>query len=91
MALFTCSNFSIILAILFGKLAKTPAIAEATLVLSHIRNRLSAQSTHALLCLVSWSLLGYVKDTDITAVTVLPEVEGDKEDELEEGWDRINL
>jgi hypothetical protein len=32
-----------------------------------------------------------VKDTDITAVTVLPEVEGDEEDELEEGWDRINL
>jgi hypothetical protein len=26
-----CSNFPVILAILFGKLAKTPAIAEATL------------------------------------------------------------
>jgi hypothetical protein len=28
---------------------------------------------------------------DITAVTVLPEVEGDEEDEFEEGWDGINL
>jgi hypothetical protein len=32
LALSTCSNISVILAILFGKLAKTPAIAEATLV-----------------------------------------------------------
>lgn len=50
------------------------------------------QSTHTLLCVGSWSLLGYVKDIDITAVTILPEVEGDKEEEFEEGWDRmINL
>jgi hypothetical protein len=43
----------------------------------------------ALLCLGNWSLLGYVKDSDIKAITVLPELVGDEE-ELEEGWDNID-
>jgi hypothetical protein len=30
-----------------------------------------------------------MKDKDITAITVLPEVEGDEE-ELKEGWDAID-
>jgi hypothetical protein len=63
--------------------------SQGRIVLSHIWNHLSAQSTHALLCLGNWSVLGYVKDKDITAITVLPEVEGDEE-ELEEGWDAID-
>ena len=57
--------------------------------MSHVRNRLSSQSTCALLCLGNWSILGYIKDKDILAVTVLPEVVGEEE-ELEEGWDVIN-
>jgi hypothetical protein len=32
----------------------------------------------ALICLGTWSLLGYVKDKDIFVVTVLPEVAGDE-------------
>jgi hypothetical protein len=40
------------------------------------------------MCLGHWSRLGYVKDKDVLAVTVLPEVEGD-EDELRDGWDAI--
>jgi len=64
--------------------------SQGRLVLSHIRNRLSVQSTHALLCLGNWSLLGYIKDKDITAVTVLPEVLGDKDEELEAGWDSLD-
>jgi len=64
--------------------------SQGRLVLSHIRNRLSAQSTRALLCLGNWSLLGYIKDKDITAVTVLPEVLGDKDEELEAGWDSLD-
>ena len=40
------------------------------------------------MCLGSWSLLGYVKDNDIMAVTVQPEVAGDEED-LPAGWDAI--
>ena len=57
-------------------------------VLSHVCNWLSSQSIQALMCLGSWSQLGLVKDKDIFAVTVLAEVEGDK-DALEEGWDAI--
>jgi hypothetical protein len=40
------------------------------------------------MCVGAWSLLGYVKDGDIKAVTILPEVEG-LEERLEENWDRI--
>jgi hypothetical protein len=40
------------------------------------------------MCLGNWSLLGFVKDKDIYAVTALAEVEGDEE-ELPEGWDAI--
>ena len=43
----------------------------------------------ALVCVGAWRLMGYVKDNDIKAAAILPEVEGD-EDELEEGWDNIN-
>jgi hypothetical protein len=50
---------------------------------------LSAQSTRALIYLGDWSLLGLVKDKDILVVTSLPEVVGDEEEELEEGWDSI--
>jgi hypothetical protein len=59
------------------------------LLLSHIRNRLSAQSTRALLCLGSWSLLGMVKDEDVLKVAVLQDVQGEDEIELEDGWDSI--
>jgi hypothetical protein len=62
------------------------------LLLSHVRSRLSAQTTRALLCLGSWSLLGLVHDNDIRAVTVLPEVNGQDSDyEMEDGWDAIVL
>ena len=61
------------------------------LILSHVRSWLSAQSTQALICLGSWSLLGLVKDGDVLAVGVLDDVKGDEEPELEEDWDCIVL
>ena len=64
--------------------------SQGRLLLSHVRNRLSVQSTRALLCVGVWSLMGYVKDKDIRAVTVLPEVISDDEDpELAYDWDAI--
>jgi hypothetical protein len=33
--------------------------------------------------------LGLVKDSDILAVTVLQEVEGDEEPKLKDGWNHI--
>ncbi|SJL03663.1 uncharacterized protein ARMOST_16509 [Armillaria ostoyae] len=63
------------------------------ILLSHIRNRLSAQSTRALLCLGQWSLHGYVHDDDILAAAALPEVpDGEGEDGdflMPDGWDLI--
>ena len=50
------------------------------------------QSTRALMCLGYWSLLGYVKDSDVKAVTVLAEIPaGEEEEELAAGWDAIKV
>jgi hypothetical protein len=58
--------------------------SQGRLLLSHIRSRLSVQSTSALMCLGVWSLLGYVSDSDVKAVIILPELRADEdEDELE--------
>jgi len=62
--------------------------SKGRIVLSHIRNRLSVQSTRALMCLGNWSRLGYVRDKDVLAVTMKPDLEGDEED-LPDGWDAI--
>ena len=49
------------------------------------------QLTRALMCLGIWSLLGYVKDSDVKAVVILPELHADEdEDELGIDWDRIS-
>ena len=58
------------------------------LLLSHVRNRLSVQSTRALMCLGTWSELGYVRDEDVLAVTVQADL-ADDEMELPEDWDAI--
>jgi len=60
----------------------------ARILLSYICNHLSAQTTHALMCLETWSKLGYVEDKDVHTVSQLSDVEGE-EDDLKEGWDAI--
>jgi hypothetical protein len=64
--------------------------SQGRIVLSHLCNRLSVQSTRALMCLGVWSILGFVKNSDIKAVVVLPGVPADeREDALAHGWDAI--
>ena len=64
--------------------------SQGRLLLSHIRSRLSVQSTRALMCLGPWSLLGFVKDSDVKAVVILPELRVDEDEgELEIDWDKI--
>ena len=46
------------------------------LILSHVHSHLLVQSTCALICLGSWSLLGLVKNMDILAITALDDVKG---------------
>jgi hypothetical protein len=59
--------------------------SRSRLLLSHIRNRLSAQTTRSLLCLGYWSRLGLIQDKDVTAVAKLPEIPGDDDVELDDG------
>jgi hypothetical protein len=50
--------------------------SQGCLVHSHTCNQLSVASTHALLCLGSWSLMGLVRDDNVKAVAVLDEIQG---------------
>jgi len=40
------------------------------------------------MCLGNWSRLGYVRDKNVFAVTMKPDLKGDEEDLLD-GWDAI--
>lgn len=62
--------------------------SKGRLVLSHVRNGLSVQSTRALMCLGAWSKMGLVKDKDVMEAARLPDVKG-SEAELDSGWDDI--
>jgi hypothetical protein len=60
------------------------------LILSHVRSRLSAQTTHSILCLRAWSLLGLIKNDDVIAAAQLLELGGEDSDyEMEVGWDTV--
>ena len=64
--------------------------SQGRIVLSHLRSRLSVQTMRALMCLGAWSRLGFVKDRDIKAVVILPDILANmKEDDLAVGWDTI--
>lgn len=60
-------------------------------LLSHVRSRLSAQTTRAVLCLSDWVRWDLVKSQDIRAVSKLAEVDDNRLDyNMEDGWDRIS-
>jgi hypothetical protein len=52
--------------------------SKGCLLLSHVRNRLSVDSTRALLCLGNWANHGMIKSEDIKEVAKLPDVRGGK-------------
>lgn len=62
--------------------------SQGRLLLSHVRSRLTVQSTRALLCLGIWSEMDLIKDNDIKA-GLGPEVACDEEEYLCEDWDAI--
>lgn len=65
-------------------------ISRGRLLLSQVRNKLSTQTTRAVLCLGEWSFMGMVKDEDVMKVALMNDEEGDEEVEFEDGWDSIN-
>ena len=72
--------FSCICLILINYLATSVDVertfSKGRLLLSHIRNRMSAESTRALLCLNNWSKQGFVKQEDLKEAAILPEMDG---------------
>ena len=63
--------------------------SQGRLVLPHVRNRLTSQTTRAVMAIGAWSELGLVKNADIKSV-LGNEVQG-PEDELPAGWDAIQV
>ena len=68
--------------------------SQGRILLSHIRNHLSAQTTCVLMCLGDWSRHSLVTDLDVTAVAMMLDVPADDgsldwEVDLEDGWDAI--
>ena len=63
--------------------------SKGRLVLSHVQNALSVQSTHTLMCLRAWSKIGLVKDSDMMEAAKLPDVNGSEAD-LDSGWDDVS-
>ena len=62
--------------------------SKGQLVLSHVRNCLSAQSTCALLCLGYWSKMGFVNLDDLKAGATLPDIK-DGETWTDDEWSVI--
>jgi hypothetical protein len=62
--------------------------SQGQLLLLHVHSHLSIQSTHALLCLGTWSALDLVKDSDVRACLSVNKG-GKDEDDLPECWDHI--
>ena len=62
--------------------------SKGRLVLSHVRNGLSVQSTRASICLGAWSKMGFMKDDDVMEAAKLPALNGSK-DKLDNDWDYI--
>ncbi|KIL71295.1 hypothetical protein M378DRAFT_64807, partial [Amanita muscaria Koide BX008] len=50
------------------------AFSQGRILLSHIRNRLSAESTRSLLCLGAWFKADLVQTNDIIVASKLPEL-----------------
>ena len=63
--------------------------SQGRLVLPHVRNRLSSQTTRAVMAIGAWSELGLVKDLDIK--TALGKEDQGPEEELPAGWDAIRV
>lgn len=58
--------------------------SKGRLILSYIRNRLSVESSRALLCLGAWSKLGLVSKDDIRDTAKLPDLKDGEEGQLDE-------
>ena len=70
---------------LVSSVAVECVFSKGWLLMSHICNHLSAQSTHTLLCLSAWSKADFVKSMDLSAVATLPDAK-DNETWSDDNW-----
>ena len=63
--------------------------SQGRLLLPYVRNRLTSESTRALLCIGEWSKRGLVKDADIKVAALQPGLDCLREPPLTAGWDNI--
>ncbi len=63
--------------------------SKGQLILSHVHDRMSAGTTHELLCLDNWGTQGLVKMVDLKEVSKLLEVLDDDASEEEDNFDMI--
>lgn len=61
--------------------------SKGRILLTHTRNRLSANNTRASMCVGDWSRLGLIKSTDIAAAVKDKALDADED--LDELWDHI--
>ena len=59
------------------------------ILLSHVQNRMSVQTTRAILCVGIWSKMGLVKNSDLQAVCSLEDIEEEPKSDVEEDEDII--
>ncbi|KAI9511659.1 hypothetical protein F5148DRAFT_958704, partial [Russula earlei] len=53
--------------------------SKGQLIMSHIHNQLSADTTQALLCLGAWTKAGYVEDANLKYAASQPDTKDDKD------------
>ena len=77
-AYFFLALFLLLTSLLATSIDVERLFSRGRLLLSHVRSRLSVDSTQALLCLGAWSHLGLIKNEDVLKVAALPEVDADE-------------
>jgi hypothetical protein len=83
-----CDAYSILLHKTGTSVDVERVFSQGRLLLPYVRNRLSSESTRALLCLSDWSRRGLLRDSDIKPAAILPDVNGE-EPPLPADWDKI--
>ena len=66
------------LPIIASSVAVERVFSKGRLIMSHIRNRLSADSSRALMCLGAWTRAGYVETADLKHAASLPDAKDDE-------------
>ena len=66
------------LPIIASSIAVERVFSKGRLIMSHIQNRLSADSSRALMCLGAWTRAGYVETADLKHAASLPDAKDDE-------------